>query len=225
MRNLFKIILGQVVVLILITTAVHAGPNNSMGIKVGLNIANAAGRDADGMEALTVMQIGGFHVLHINRFLAIQTEFLYSQKGTMMTSEVIEQGIPVTVEERYKLNYLEIPLLIKLNMPVGDIMTPNIYAGPAMGIKLSSKYQISATAYAYGQSASVTLEEDLEEISPFDVGLALGGGLDFHFGSTCFIIDARYTKGLTQIDTSEANLDSKNSVFSISAGLAFPLGQ
>jgi len=225
MRKITKIIISQVLLLALFVATASADSDKASGVKIGMNIANIVGRDAEGVESMPSFEFGAFHITGLNEFLEIQTELLYSQKGAMIKSQVIEEGIPVGIEEKFKLNYLEFPVLIKFKVPGESSITPGIYTGMAVGVTISSKYQVTATASANGQSASVTAEQDLEDVNPIDIGLVFGGSMSLKLGSNLLILDARYTKGLSQIDNSYSGSDSKNSVFSISAGFAFPIGR
>ena len=64
-----------------------------------------------------------------------------------------------------------------------------------------------------------------DEVKSFDFGVVFGGGLDFAAGSGSFVIDIRYTLGLTSVDDSGFDADLKNKVFSASIGYALGVGQ
>ncbi|MFA4948297.1 MAG: porin family protein, partial [Candidatus Krumholzibacteriia bacterium] len=90
------------------------------GVKGGLNMANITGDDAEG----TLMKIGGlggvFISYDITEIFAVQPEILFSMKGTKEDFE----GTDVSTS----LNYIEIPLLLKVNLPTEGAIKPSLYA-------------------------------------------------------------------------------------------------
>jgi hypothetical protein len=114
-----------------------------------------------------------------------------------------------------KLDYLEIPLLVKIMPGTKGSVKPYLFAGPAVAIKVSGKVK----AEFEGESD----EEDLEDVKGTDFGLVVGAGVDFGFGASGkgnLSVDIRYNLGLSTISDFEGD-DVKNGVFSLMVGYSF----
>ncbi|UCD85095.1 MAG: PorT family protein [Deltaproteobacteria bacterium] len=263
MKKLLAIIaVALAAVFTLSSTSVYAVEGLSVGIKAGLNLADLYGDDVDAFsvhrvlpsvndmkkETKTGASFGAFVTYDINDFFAVQPELLYSMKGARWKGVWVESmSGNVTYEQTMSLNYLEIPLLAKVSIPIGENFKYNILIGPALGIITSAKlkHEITGVSEYFKQmlediGVSTSGEEDIDHAKSIEFGLVFGGGVDFKLGPGKVIIDARYTLGLTNI-FSDISLDYialfglepiyiedpdiKNSVISIMAGYSFSLGK
>jgi hypothetical protein len=185
------------------------------GARGGLNLADIHGSEMEDVDTEMKMGFcgGGFVNLSIAGVLAIQPEVLFSMKGYQLDTEVLGE----TMKGSLALNYVEIPILIKVIMPVPGAIKPNIFVGPALGVKLSAR-----TETEFG---SVTVEEDVSEyVTTTDFAIVLGGGIDFWAPMGKLVLDARYTLGLTTIDEPQEGyeaVDVKNGVISVSLGYCY----
>jgi hypothetical protein len=173
----------------------------SVGITGGLNIATVRGDDVENWDSRTAAFFGGFVEYPFTPVVSIQPELLYTMKGASQTDD----GDKATA----KLNYVEIPVLLRVNIPMEGNVRPFLVAGPGIGFKLSSKVEVNSH------------EEDIEDVKGTDFGFIFGGGVSFPVGNYMMSVAARYELGLTSIDDSEDEDDVKNSVISIGAGLGF----
>ena len=174
-----------------------------LGIKGGVNFANVGGSDAPpGAKALTGFAAGGYIEISLPLLFTIQPEILYSQKGTTYDQSMFGTNFTITA----KLNYLEIPVLVKYSFPV-PVVKPTLYAGPAIGILLSAKGKVEAL----GQSQ----EEDIkDQTASTDFGLVVGASAHI----AIITVDVRYTLGLTTIDKN-GSTKGYNRVFGIMVGI------
>ncbi len=173
----------------------------TFGAKAGLNIANIGGDDAGDFESRTGFSIGGFLAYPLANMFYIQPEVLYTMKGAAQKQTFGGTTYTGTV----KLDYLEIPVLAKLVIPMKNSgLTPMLYAGPALGFKLSSKLHL--------EGGGLDSEEDYEGIKGTDFGFVIGGGVGIPVGASTFGIEIRYDLGLSSIDDSEDNFNIKNNV-------------
>lgn len=178
-----------------------------IGFKGGLNFASQS-FSVEGLAfSLSGVQrpiFGVFFSGRIGKYFAIQPEAYYSQKGTKTTA------LGETSEIR--LSYLEIPVLAKFYIiPEGEAQ-PVLFAGPALGIKLSAK----------GISGGVSTDIS-EEIKGTDFGLIFGGGLEYNLGKALLIVDLRYNIGLANIYalTDMGAVSMKNKAFAVMIGVGF----
>jgi len=181
------------------------------GIKGGVNGANIIGEDAtlEGNWKNKIAFCGGvFLSLGIGKIVAIQPEVLYTMKGAQI--EVTEGEITYTGKLQY--NYIEIPLLLKLRLPLG-IVTPFVFAGPSVGFKLGD------AIISYSDGAG-TVEEPIEGFENLDYGAVFGGGLEL---GRHIWLDVRYSSGLQKLitDVEGGTLDIRNGVLTGTVGIAF----
>lgn len=159
------------------------------GIKIGLNLANVTGDDIEiNWENKMGFCAGGFMTFNLSNMFAIQPEAFFTMKGYKSDQEWNFYKLTIT--------YLEIPVLAKILILTEGTIKPNIFAGPSLGIRISG-------------------EEDMKST---DFGLIFGGGIDFAFGTGNFLVDFRYSMGLSSIYENE---DVKNTVISIMVGYYF----
>ncbi|HEY6953385.1 MAG TPA: porin family protein [Bacteroidota bacterium] len=190
----------------LVLVAIFAGLSYSqigLGIKGGVNFANVSGADAaPNSKTRTGFAAGAYLEISLPMLFTIQPEILYSQKGFVADENFF--GTPVKVTG--KLDYLEIPVLVKYSFPV-PVVKPSLYAGPALGILLSAK----AKAEANGQSAETDIKD---QTTSTDFGIVFGASANI----AIITVDVRYTLGLTSLDKNGSG-KAYNRVFGIMVGI------
>ena len=181
----------------------------SAGIKGGLNFTNLYTDDVDDNNVLSSFNAGVYANLPVSPAVSIKPELNFSRKG----AELVYDNAFATGTTRLKLNYLEMPVLLKLNV------TPNfnIHFGPY------AAYLINGKATNESNNGSFNFEENInnDDLNKWDYGLS--GGIGFDFASTSLGI--RYNYGLQTIGK-ERNFggstytfpDSKNSALSLYIG-------
>jgi hypothetical protein len=197
------------VIAILSTMPFGIAEGVGFGIKAGLNIANVQSARSGISYARIRFCGGGFFALDLGDVFVIQPEVLYTQKGVKWhtISWFFESS-----HETYGLDYIEMPLLFKLVLPIKGGVKPNLFLGPYFAINVNAKYRIVT---------DLTSEElDYGEyIKDADYGFVLGGGVDFLLKKGKIVLDGRYTLGW--ITTLEDGRDQKNKVVSFMLGYSF----
>ncbi len=173
----------------------------SFGAKAGVNFASLNGdEDFDGRTSFFVGAVVEFE---ISESFSLQPELLYSSQGAK--SSFSEDGFDF--EAKYKLDYLNIPIMAKYYVTEGF----SIEAGPQVGFLLSAKADYEED----GESDSEDIKDDLSSVDfglNFGLGYKLDSGLNF---------GARYNLGLSNVADSEGDIDIKNGVFQLSIGYFF----
>jgi hypothetical protein len=167
------------------------------GIKGGLNMSNLYTDDADDENVLFGFNAGVYATLPVSDFVAIQPELLFTTRGSKLEyNNALIEG-----NAKFKLNYIELPLLVRVNLTKNF----NIHAGGYASYLVSSKVT--------GEGSFNFEEEfDTDNFNKFDAGLAAGVGLDFNPIS----IGVRYNYGLTTIvKDGDDSSDLKNSNLSL----------
>lgn len=175
------------------------------GVKGGLNFANLIGDNVEEAASKTSFVGGAFLCYPLTEIFAIQPELLFTMKGAK--NEDSED------DESWNINYIEIPILLKVALPTEGNVDPSLYVGPGFGFLLSSKVSNGG-------------ERDLkDETEGFDIGLIVGAGVDYQLEAGALSLEARYEVGMTTLakeeDDSGEKLDINNSVISIMVGYGF----
>jgi hypothetical protein len=197
-----------------------AADRPTMGPRLGLNVANFNGDDAEGLDPRVGACLGGFIEYPLTPIISLQGEVLYTMKGAMESS----MGIDLV----WKMNYVEVPLLARLNFPISGSIRPYLLAGPGIAFNTGAEWEVSG----FGQSASMDIGD---YVKGTDLGAVLGGGLSFPVGPYWMAAEVRYEFGMATIDEDLVpfleevsgedlpmdELDLKNGTFSVVVGLAF----
>ncbi|OXB22565.1 hypothetical protein B0A80_15765 [Flavobacterium tructae] len=161
----------------------HAQNNNvnpEYGIKGGFNMSNLYSSDANDENILYGFNAGLYATLPISDFIAIQPEILFTTKGAKLEyNNALASG-----ESKFRLNYIEVPLLVRVNITRNF----NVHAGGYASYLVSSKVT-GRGDFNFEQ------EIDTNDLNKFDAGLSAGVGVDFDPIS----IGLRYNYGLTTI--------------------------
>lgn len=178
----------------------HAQDNNvntEFGVKGGLNMSNLYTDDADDENVLFGFNAGVYATLPVSDFIAIQPELLFTTRGSKLEyNNALAQG-----NVKLKLNYIELPLLVRVNITKNF----NIHAGGY------ASYMVSAKSTGDGDFEFED-QYNTDDFNKFDAGLAGGIGVDFNPLS----VGLRYNYGLTTIEKDgDDSSDLKNSNLSL----------
>lgn len=114
----------------------------------------------------------------LSDYISIQPEVLYTQKRTEESDDFFDTDNQVT------FTYLDVPLLLRLNLPLEGSISPFVTAGPYVGYLLDAKDEFNGET------------EDISEfIEDLNYGFIIGGGIQF--GN--FNVEVRYDIGLANI--------------------------
>ena len=174
----------------------------SVGPEAGVSLSKY-GKEA-GTNDYKVGAIGGVFLTYsiLNSF-GITTKLLYSQKGASFESSDTKQT----------LNYIEVPLIGRFFLNKEGTFRPNIFVGPSFGFLTGATNKV-------GSDKPVAIDSYKNIYNGFDFGVTGGLGLNFLISTeTYFIIDARYTHGLSDITIANGNVN--NNSFGLTAGISF----
>jgi hypothetical protein len=187
-----------------------AAANVQFGIKGGGNMASITGADAQDINGTLKHKIGFvagvFLAFNVGSVFTLQLEGLYTMKGVDSTYTDLD----TTYSDKIYANYVEIPLLFKFRIPT-PMVSPFVFAGPAVGFKLSEKVTENGE--------NIPLDQALFKNN--DYGAIFGGGLNI---GSHFQLDVRYSMGLQKVISTvegETPIDIKNGVWSATIGIAF----
>lgn len=190
----------------------------SIGPEVGAAFSNH-GKDADDSEYKSGLVAGGFVTYSIRNTYGFTAKVLFNQKGAKS-----EDG-----DFKERLNYIEIPVLARLFFNREGTVRPNVFFGPSFGFLTGAKWKVGDEDYENVEDIEgIDLFDEVDSYkdvyNTFDFGVGLGLGLNIKVGpEVYFIIDARYTYGLTEV-YKNAEGSSNNQNATVTAGLSFGIG-
>lgn len=186
MKNKIKL-LAAIAITGLSLTNVHAQTSSSyeshFGIKGGVNFSNVISDNIDDKNVLTSFNAGIYGNFQIGDILSIQPEILYSRKGGELTYD----NAFASGATQFKLNYIEVPLLFKVN--ITDSFS--VHAGPYFAYLVDAQVSNNANGDAFDFEDNYSNDD----FNKFDVGISAGIGFDFNSVG----IGARYNYGLSTI--------------------------
>ena len=210
MKNSKKLIFASLALSFMAFTTVQAQEDaTKFGIKGGVNFSNFYTDNVDDNNVLTGFNLGLFAKMPVSENISFQTEISYTGKG----AELVYNNAIVNGTAQFKLNYIEVPLLLVVNLT----QNLNIHAGPYAAYLISGKTTNKSDSGSYNFEDNV----NVDDFNRFDAGLAGGVGLDLESVS----FGVRYNYGLTKIGKNDSNSnftspDAKNSVLSVYASFA-----
>ncbi len=148
--------------------------NFHFGIKAGVNVSNVY--DSKGQDfkakAKAGLAIGGFAQIPLARYIGIQPEILFSQKGFKATGTLL--GSPYSYTRT--TDYLDIPLLLAIK----PTQTLTILAGPQYSFLLKEKNVFESSL------VTTTQQQEFNNDNIRKNTLCFLGGLDLNFDKIVF---------------------------------------
>jgi Outer membrane protein beta-barrel domain len=196
-----RLIFGGVFVMAVASISTPAWAQVGGGIKAGVNLASISGfnDEGDSTSQRTGLVVGGFLTAGLAPMLALQPEVLFSMQGSKL--HFSDSGI--ATDATAKLDYLQVPVLLRIGNSGKDAASVYGIAGPTFGFLMS---------------ADQDGEDVKDQLKNTDIGMAVGVGVSL----SRLLAEGRYTYGLTDLNkVAEPSGANRNRVISIFIGLAF----
>ena len=195
------------------------------GIIGGANLATQTASGSENLSNRTGFAAGLMAVLPVSPSFAIQPELMFTMKGAKSDAG----GVSATA----KVDYIELPVLARFDVPAFGRVKPFVYGGPGFAYRVSCSFEGTSTQFqapggletreirvtcdslaAQGQRASPGFKYNRT-----DVDGIIGGGLAFDVGGRTMTVGVRYDAGFVKF----LNVaDSKNRVLSFMGTLEWP---
>lgn len=181
-----------------------------VGIKGGLSLSKFAITPADTfpfpIENLTGPVGGVFFNMGLGP-LSFQMEALYARMGMKGSYE------GATIE--YRLDYIQVPLLLKVHVIPAGPVRPIVYAGGYGSYMLNAKGVMTS-----GEGSD---SADLDDMfQKYDYGVIGGAGLEFKLPGLMLSVEGRYNLGLANIIKEAGEGESgKNRSIMVLVGVGF----
>ena len=145
--------------------------------------------------------------------MSVALEVNYVQKGFELESQSTDESGNVTgqLESQMRLQYLEIPLLVRASLPVDGAVVPYVTFGPSFGIALDAEFEAEPLP-------ARDMTDDLQHV---DVGGTVGVGARVGRGPLRLALEARYTTGFDDLWDISGNFESINQTFGFTAAIVY----
>lgn len=192
---------------------IQAQSKVTWGLRAGLNISNAGGnfKDKDYMggddtsfPAKVGFNLGVIADIELGKGFYLQPGLYFSNKGINSKYEYSEEGYEYKYNEKYGLNYFEIPILASYKLGINESLRWEVNFGPYIAVGIAGK-----TKFHTEETGEPDLDEDIpafgveydEEnyeykkggLNRFDFGLQFGTGLTI---KDHYYVGLRYDLGL-----------------------------
>jgi hypothetical protein len=201
------------------------------GIRMGIGLAAFNGKVIQGLQNLPVLQFTAGGTVEYLRHgqTCMVAELLYStvgnrQSGTYSSNNhsISNQSLPAsyTLSTHYRLHYLQIPLLFRKNFLLGQDKSTLFYL--TGGVYMQTLFRARYTEYT-NETLSENNKNVKNQFNPFDYGLAIGTGFNLptDLGGR-YLIEIRYTQGLTNAMKNKDAETILNSSLCLSMAYVFP---
>lgn len=187
--------------LVALTMAAPAWAQVGGGAKVGINLSSISGFNdsTSSSSQRTGIMLGGFMTFDITKVVAFEPEILFSMQGSKLHFSSSGVNSDVTT----KVDYVQIPLLVRVGSSAKEHASAYVIAGPTVGL------------LARANSNGVDVGDSFKKA---DVGVVAGAGVTL----TRVLFEARYTFDLRDLNKVPApNSSQKNRVISFLLGVVF----
>ncbi|MBF9142395.1 porin family protein [Hymenobacter properus] len=180
------------------TAAVANAQSTRFGVKAGVNYTTFSGDNVDNAK-YKFGAVGGLAAnFGFSESLSLQTELLYSQKGTEIKGS----------DYNFKLNYIELPIMFRYTL--GDGNGPFLQAGPQIGYLAKAKL-------SDGNGKNIDLDNDAYQNIALGYVAAIGYQLPAGLS-----IEGRFNGDINSVGKDgDANDQQRNRVFSLQLGYMF----
>lgn len=188
-----------------------------IGPKVMIGTANFTSYNTQGSIDSKLLLGGGLHGgYQFVKMFAIEAELMYVSKGSKV-SGTENSGIIISNPERYntdyRLGYIEIPVMGKISLPLGNFYL-KAYGGPSFNYNVYSKY---TTEF----EKKNTQNGDMKNINVMELALVLGAGFDIDAGDGgLYSIDVRLSQA-NDSGQDNNNVNFSNRYVGLSLGVSF----
>lgn len=227
MKKLFVLFL---LTFLVISSIPSANAQIRVGVQTGINVTDLkTDLTEEGFKTATRTRFiaGGLLTYNFIPLLGIQFEPAYVQKGATVNFLFVENSLTAEVEGSISANYLELPLLLKLNIP-SVLIKPYLIAGGSVALKLGDAKLKIEKATVNGQDFSSLIppeeREQTLELKSNDYIVSFGGGVEIPVGLISLLLEARYDLGLQNINNEpDDDTEYKTRGIQIKAGLLVEL--
>lgn len=136
-----RLIFGGILIMALTCSTTAWAQTLGGGVKVGVNFATVSGINDPGLTTSQRVGLvaGGFLTLTLAPMVAFEPEVLLSMQGTKLH----RSGSGVSGDSTAKVDYVQVPLLLRLGPTGKDRASAYVVVGPTLGVLRQAKEERS----------------------------------------------------------------------------------
>ena len=201
---------------------VFAGPSHAsaqFGLRGGINLSRFVGGDAES-DGTAGLNLGASIPLFRIGPVGLVPEVYYASKGGSM----IDPVQPTTTLE-FELSYIEVPVLLRLYMPLAGPLEGYVGGGPMYAWNLDCKFTAESDPNATARECGQPFQSFATAMNEADKGVVFNAGMNLPVlgGFGGLNLDARVVRGLDRIIEQDNGAEVKNQ--SITLMLGYYLGR
>jgi hypothetical protein len=199
-----------------------AGATNAnaqtIGFKAGASLADwSAGVAGFGLGTDPVASFtGGGFVRFGFGPVGIQPELLVVTRGTAFQAGGL-------ADARFRVDYVELPLLLVLRIGQSGSVAPYLFGGPSMALEIGCRAEASTGGFQVSGDCDDVPDAGVLDRKRLDTGLTAGAGLEFPLGFASLLVEGRFNWGVTDL-SDFPGLEVKSRTGALLAGVSIPLG-
>jgi hypothetical protein len=190
------------------------------GISLGTMAQEGAGYSRSDVESKSIIGpvVGITYEMNIADIISIQPELLYTQLGSKNKYDLLGSNL----ENNYRINYLELPVLAKVKFGNMDRESMGFYiaAGPWLGYALNGKQKVISTGLLNTTTERDFTFDDEDDAKRLNYGMIGAAGVTFGRAA----LDLRYNYGFNNLLDADANNNNDNKPVLQTRGIALTLG-
>lgn len=147
--------------------------------------------------------------------LSINPELFFTNRGM----KGYDADYIYDYELKIATSAIEIPVLLRYDYPVTELIGIYGFAGPSFVLGLKGKI----TETDDGDVFAEDIDFSKESISKNDIGLSLGVGVSYSLGKGSVFVDVRNFSGFKDVETDLKSITIKNNALSMSFGYRYSI--
>jgi len=206
----------------------------NVGVRAGSHWANVKGTEATdnltkSFDAIRSNEFAVFAEIPLFAGLSIQPELAYTTKGFAYDQDanvnLFNIDLPIGAHAESRFRYVEAPILAKYAF--GEkAFRAYVAAGPTFGYATKGKIVTMANLLIDLKVGETPINLDGNNFNRFEVGAAVGGGVELDINFAKLFADVRYKHGFTEVyDIPVVEEKVSHKGFNLNVGFAIPIGQ
>jgi len=224
-----KITILTVLVISLLSTLSYS--QTTVSIVAGVHSSSTSTNQNKLITTKPITHITGGIIIDqsIDKWLSVSSGINFKKKGFQISEatsvDVLGMSLPVGAKATTTIDYVEIPVLLKLNLNTNSTIMPYAAIGPSLSYAISGQVDTRATAILDFNVMSTPLKLDSPDYNRTQVtGNALAG-VYLPYGSGHWVAELGYSKSFTDLISEDYIIDAggkhKGWTFNVGFGTRF----
>jgi hypothetical protein len=192
------------------------------GARFGIGQASISDAGIENQTGKLSLNAGLTSAYHFTNYFGLTTDILFVSKGSRATGSETESGFfgstSYTFEERYKLYYVEIPVMAKASVG-NETFRFKIFAGPSVNFNVSGSHTRIFNDPDYDQDHGFT-DRSITGIKLLEFAGVVGAGFEVMAGNDIFFIDIRNSAAFNSFGLIN-NKNAYNNYFAVGVGYMY----